>query len=87
LLGETKLDQLIELRVQGDQIDAERAAGQRLRTRNLVVQLLRLQRTTGDNPESAGVGDRSNQVPLGHPRHGAAHYRIATAEKVAAGLP
>jgi hypothetical protein len=65
-------DQVEELRVHRDQIDAERLVGERLGPGDLRIELLGVHRAAGDHAEAAGVGDCGDEVALGHPGHGAA---------------
>ena len=77
----------VELRVHDDQVDAERAVGERCRRRDLRRQQLRAHRAAGEHAEAAGVADRGDQVPLGHPGHGPAQDGELAAEEAPATLP
>ena len=82
------IDQLQELRVHGDEIDAERAVGQRARSRRSRRRADRATSTPrGDHAEAAGIGDRGDEVALRHPGHRAAHDRELGAEEGAAARP
>ena len=81
------LDQIEQLRMQGDQVDAERAPGQRLGRADLGRQQLRRHRSRGDDPEPAGIGDGGDQVALRYPGHRAAHDGEIAAENIPAARP
>ena len=73
LASQADPDQVVELRVHGDQVDAERPVGQRLGAGDLGREQVRVHRAAGDHAEAAGVGDRRDQVALADPAHRAAH--------------
>src|SRR5580700_2292404 len=81
------LDQFGQLRVQGDQIDAERPPGQRRRRVDLRGKQLRRHRPRGDDPEPAGIRYGGDQVALGYPGHRAAHNGEIAAEDISATGP
>jgi hypothetical protein len=72
---ETHADQLIELRMQRDEVHAERQAGQRLGAGDLGGELVRPHRAAGDHAEPARIRDCGNQMALAYPAHRAAHQR------------
>src|SRR5438552_8564492 len=81
------IDQLQELRVHRDQVDPERALGQRGGGRYLRAQQVGRHRARGDDAKPAGIGNRRDQVALRHPGHRPAHNGEIGAEKGAAALP
>ena len=87
LMFVTHLDQLHQLRVHGDQVDAKRLAGERLGGGNLGIEQRRRHRTAGDHTESAGIGDRSDKISLAHPTHRTAKNGVFTAEERGATRP
>jgi hypothetical protein len=86
-LPDADIDQFQELRMHRDQVDAERALGERLRRSDFLVQQFRLHRARRDDAEAAGIRDGRNQVALGHPRHRPAHDGEISAEKSPAARP
>jgi hypothetical protein len=84
---QTDVDQLDELRVHGDDVDAERPVGQRGGRLDLARQQIGRHRARGDDAKPAGIGNRRDQVALRHPGHRAAHHRELGAEKRAAARP
>ena len=58
------VDQLGQLRVHGDEVDAERPVGARLGLGDLGVEQLGGHRPAGDHAEPAGVGDGGDEVAL-----------------------
>ena len=81
------IDQFRQSRMHRDQVDAERAAGQRLGRGDLRGEELRRHRAGGDHPEPAGGGNGGDEVALRHPGHRAAHDRQFAAEKLASPPP
>ena len=80
------VDQLDELRVHGDQVDAERLRRPRLGLGDLGVEQLGRHRAAGDHAEAAGVGDRGDEVALRNPAHRAAQDRDLAAEELGAAV-
>ncbi len=80
------LDQLEQHRVHGDQVDAERLAGERLRAGDLGVEQFGRHRPAGDHAEPAGVADRGDEIAFGHPAHRSAEDRELGTEEFAAPL-
>ena len=58
------VDQLAQLRVHGDEVDAERPVRARLGLGDLGVEQLGAHRAAGDHAEPAGVGDGGDEVAL-----------------------
>ena len=86
-MGGADVDQLDELRVQRDQVDAERPPGQRCGRIDLAREQLRRHRSRGDDAKPAGVGDRGDEVALRHPGHRPAHDGQIAAEDRPAARP
>ena len=80
------VDQLGQLRVHGDEIDAERPVGARLGLGDLGVEQFGAHRSAGDYSEPAGVGDGGDQMALGNPAHRAAHDGDVAAEELGAAV-
>ena len=80
-------DQIVQLRMHGDQIDPERPAGQRLRGGDFLLQQFRAHRAAGDHAEAAGIRQRGHQMPLAHPAHRTAKDRDLAAQELGAARP
>ena len=74
-------DQIEQLRVHGNQVDAEGFAGERLGSGDLAIEQLGGHRPAGDYPEAAGIGDCGDQIALGDPGHCAAEDGVVAAEE------
>ena len=85
--GGANAHQVVELRVHGDEVDAERQAGHRLGGGDLLFQQLRPHRAAGDDAEAAGIGDGGDQMALADPAHRAAHDGDARAQEGTAARP
>ncbi len=75
-------DQLGELGMHGDEIDAERLVRALARRRDLGIELRRVHRAAGDDAEAAAIRDRRDEIALADPGHGAAHDRELAAEEL-----
>ena len=80
------VDQLGQLWVHGDEVDAEGAVGAGLGLGDLGVEQFGAHRAARDYSEPAGVGDGRDQVALGDPAHRAAHDRDLAAEELGAAV-
>ena len=80
------IDQLRELRVHGDEVDAERAVRAHFRLGDLGVEQLGSHRAAGDHTEAAGIGDGGDEVALADPAHRAAHDRDVAAKEFGAAV-
>ena len=58
------VDQFAQLRVHGDEVDAERPVGARLGLGDLGVEQFGAHRAAGDHAEAAGVGDGGDEMAL-----------------------
>src|SRR5688500_13088794 len=76
------VDQFIELRVHGDEVHAERLAGECLGRCNLLIEQLGRHRPAGDHAEPARIGDCRDQMALADPAHRPAHDRPFGAEEL-----
>ncbi len=81
------LDVRHQVGMERDQIDAERALGERAGRRDLGVEQSGRHGPAGDDAEPAAIGDGGDEIAVGHPGHGAAHDRVLAAEEVGAALP
>src|SRR5204863_10056732 len=86
-LLDADIDQLHQLRVHRDQVDAEWPSGEGRGRSNLPAQQIGRHRAGGYDAEPAGIGDRGDQVALRHPGHRAAHDGEIGAEKGTAARP
>src|SRR5436190_15475972 len=86
-LLDADIDQLHQLRMHRDQVDAERPRGERRSSGDFAAQQIGRHRAGGDDAEPAGIGDRGDQVALRHPGHRAAHDGEIGAEKGTAARP
>ena len=77
-------DQIEQHRVHGNQVHAERLAGQRLGRGDFGVEQFRRHRPAGDHAKAAGVADRRDEIALRHPAHRPAQDRALAAEKFGA---
>lgn len=64
IAGQANVNQLIQLRVHGDQIDAEGFGGQRLGGLDLRLQQVGCHGAARDHAETTRVGDTGNQISL-----------------------
>ncbi len=80
------VDQLAQLRMHGDEVDAERPVGARLGLGDFGVEQLGGHRAAGDHAEAAGIGDGGDEVALGDPAHRAAQDRDVAAEELGAAV-
>ena len=85
--AQADLHQVVELRVHGDEVDAERLGGQRLGAGDLGFEQGGGHGAARDDAEAAGVGDGGDQVALADPAHGAAHDGGFGAEEGRAARP
>ena len=79
-------DQLHQVGMHGDQIDAERLFGAFLGLGDFGVEQFRRHRAAGNHAKAAGVGNRADQMAFGYPGHRPAHDRGLAAEKIGAAL-
>jgi len=81
------VDQVEELRVEGDQVDAKGTTSQRLGRANLGREQLRRHRSRSDDAEPPGIGNSCDQVALRNPGHRSAHDGEVAAEQLEAVRP
>src|SRR3546814_2378160 len=67
------VDQLHDLGMHGDEVDAEGPGRPLLRLGDLGVEQVRRHGPAGDDAEAASVGDGGDEVALRNPAHRAAH--------------
>ncbi len=79
--------QIIQMRMHGDQVHAERHFGQRLGGGDFGRQHIRHHAAAGNHAKPAGVADGGYEVAFGNPAHGAAHDGGARAQEGAAARP
>src|SRR6185437_3001952 len=83
----TDLDEIEELWMKSDEVDAERPIGEGERRADFGVEQIRRHRPASDDTEAAAVGDRGHQMSLRHPGHGAAHDGEIGPQGLAAAAP
>src|SRR3546814_6567518 len=76
------LDQLEELGVHGDKVDAKIARREFFRRRDLGIEQFGGHRTAGYDAEPAGVADRADEMAFRNPAHRAAENGVIAAEKL-----
>src|SRR3546814_10540267 len=80
------VDQLHDLGMHGDEVDAEGPGRPLLRLGDLGVEQVRRHGPAGDDAEAASVGDGGDEVALRNPAHRAAHDGDLAAEEIGAAL-
>ena len=87
LMIQADLDELVQLGMHDDEVDAERPVGEGRRRSDLLGQPRRVHRAAGEDAEPAGVADGGHEAPLGDPGHRSAHHREIGAEEAATFVP
>ena len=85
--ADAHVDERQKLGMERDEIDAERPVGEREGAVDLGLEKCWRHGAAGDDAEAAGIGDRGDEIALGHPGHCAAHHRRLAAQKLAAAAP
>jgi hypothetical protein len=80
----TDVDQVEQLRVHGDEVDAERLGSQRLGRGDFRVQQGGRHRAAGNHAKPPGIGYGRHQMPFRHPAHRPAQNGGVAAQKLRA---